>query len=53
MATARAHVDPDGLLTPACGAPRFDRAGTSAEAQAFFLLATAAQDRLTDPVAGG
>lgn len=44
--TARAHVDGDGLLTPACGAPRFDRPGISAEAQAFFLLATAAQDRL-------
>lgn len=44
--TARAHVDGDGLVVPACGAPRFDRPGTSAEAQAFFLLATAAQDRL-------
>jgi unsaturated rhamnogalacturonyl hydrolase len=43
---ARAHVDGDGLLVPACGSPRFDRPGTSAEAQAFFLLATAAQDRL-------
>jgi unsaturated rhamnogalacturonyl hydrolase len=46
VATAREHVDGDGLLTPACGSPRFDRPGTSAEAQAFFLLATAAQDRL-------
>ena len=48
VATARAHVDPDGFLTPACGAPRFDRPGTSAEAQAFFLLATAAQDRMEE-----
>ena len=46
--TARAHVDEDGLLWPACGAPRFDRPGTSAEAQAFFLLATAAERRLAD-----
>ena len=46
VATARAHVDADGLLTPACGTPRFDRPGVSAESQAFFLLATAAEARL-------
>ncbi|CAA9216641.1 MAG: GH105 [uncultured Corynebacteriales bacterium] len=49
VGTARRHVGPDGLLRPACGAPRFDRPGTSAEAQAFFLLATAAGDRLAGP----
>jgi len=32
----------DGLVTSACGAPHFDRPGTSAEAQAFHLLAAAA-----------
>lgn len=46
LATARAHVDTDGFVTPVCGAPLFDRPGISAEAQAFFLLATAAQRRL-------
>lgn len=46
------HVDPDGLLAPACGSPRFDRPGTSAEPQAFFLLATAAQDRLIEERCG-
>jgi unsaturated rhamnogalacturonyl hydrolase len=46
LAAARARVDEDGFVTGVCGAPRFDRQGTSAEAQAFFLLATAAQDRL-------
>ena len=45
IATARAHLDVDGLVTPVCGAPRFDRSGVSAEAQAFFLLATAAERR--------
>ena len=33
----------DGLVVPVCAAPHFDRAGHSAEAQAFFLLATAAE----------
>jgi unsaturated rhamnogalacturonyl hydrolase len=45
VATARASVDPDGYVRPVCGAPDFDRPGTSAEAQAFFLLATAAERR--------
>ena len=44
--TGRRHVDEDGFLSPACGAPHFDRPGVSAESQAFFLLATAAQSRL-------
>lgn len=52
IATARAHVDPDGFVTPVCGAPRFDRPGVSAEAQAFFLLATAAERRLGPPARG-
>ncbi|MER7001987.1 glycoside hydrolase family 88 protein [Dactylosporangium sp. NPDC000555] len=41
----RAAVEPhvhDGLVTSVCGAPTFDRQGTSAEAQAFHLLAAAA-----------
>jgi hypothetical protein len=35
-----------GLVTGACGSPRFDAAGVSAEAQAFHLLAGVA---LTGP----
>ncbi|GEA88531.1 glycoside hydrolase family 88 protein [Cellulomonas cellasea] len=45
VAVARARVDRHGFVTPVCGAPRFDRPGTSAEAQSFFLLATAAAAR--------
>lgn len=45
VAAARARVDARGFVTPVCGAPRFDRPGTSAEAQPFFLLATAAATR--------
>ncbi len=44
-ATAREHVDTQGLVVPVCGAPRFDRPGSSVEAQAFFLLATTAERR--------
>lgn len=40
-------VTGDGLVTGVCGAPAFDRPGTSAEAQAFHLLARAAAARLT------
>jgi unsaturated rhamnogalacturonyl hydrolase len=46
LASARANLDVDGLVTGVCGAPHFDRAGISAEAQAFFLLASAAAQRL-------
>ncbi|NAZ87161.1 glycosyl hydrolase family 88 [Kineococcus sp. T90] len=46
LAAARVRVDGDGLVTGVCGAPRFERPGVSAEAQAFFLLATAAEHRL-------
>ncbi len=42
---ARTLVDEHGLVQRVCGAPHFDRQGTSAEAQAFFLLATAAETR--------
>lgn len=44
--TARGLVDDRGFVTGVCGAPRFDRSGTSAEAQSFFLLATNAERRL-------
>nr|WP_294690632.1 glycoside hydrolase family 88 protein [uncultured Friedmanniella sp.] len=46
---ARTKVDAHGFVTPVCGAPRFDRPGTSVEAQAFFLLATAAARRHEGP----
>ena len=39
---ARGKVDALGFVTPVCGAPTFDRPGTSVEAQSFFLLASAA-----------
>ena len=46
VTTARAQVGPLGFVEGVCGAPLFDRQGRSAEAQAFFLLATAAARRL-------
>ncbi|PPK98110.1 unsaturated rhamnogalacturonyl hydrolase [Kineococcus xinjiangensis] len=46
LAEGRRRIDADGFVTGVCGAPHFDRQGTSAEAQAFFLLATAAEHRL-------
>jgi unsaturated rhamnogalacturonyl hydrolase len=46
LASARKHLDPDGLVTGVCGAPHFDRLGTSVEAQAFFLLASCALQRV-------
>jgi unsaturated rhamnogalacturonyl hydrolase len=45
---AQANIDSDGLVTGVCGAPHFDRPGISAEAQAFFLLASAAAQRLAE-----
>jgi unsaturated rhamnogalacturonyl hydrolase len=42
---ARGLVDPYGFVRRVCGAPSFDRSGTSVEAQAFFLLASAAARR--------
>ena len=46
VATARSLVDEHGFVQRVCGAPHFDHQGTSVEAQAFFLLATAAEQRL-------
>jgi unsaturated rhamnogalacturonyl hydrolase len=45
LASARTMIDEHGFVTGACGAPRFDRPGISAEAQSFFLLASAAAQR--------
>lgn len=54
MRRAACHkVDPYGFVQGVCGAPYFDRPGTAAEGQAFFLLMEAAAGRLDDgPVAG-
>jgi unsaturated rhamnogalacturonyl hydrolase len=41
-AAAHAKVDRYGLVQGVCGAPNFDRFGTAAEGQAFFLLMEAA-----------
>ena len=45
LAAATREVDGHGLVRNACGSPTFDRPGTSPEAQAFHLLATAASAR--------
>ena len=42
---ALATVDASGLIRGVAGAPHFDREGTSAEAQAFGILALAARER--------
>jgi unsaturated rhamnogalacturonyl hydrolase len=42
LAAAARKVDESGLVRDACGSPTFDHPGTSAEAQAFHLLALAA-----------
>jgi unsaturated rhamnogalacturonyl hydrolase len=42
---AAAKVDERGLVQGVCGAPHFDHSGTSAEAQAFFLMAAASERR--------
>ncbi|WP_250007160.1 glycoside hydrolase family 88 protein [Actinoplanes sp. M2I2] len=44
LAAATREVDEHGLVRNACGTPTFDRPGTSAEAQAFHLLATTAAE---------
>jgi len=41
-AAARLKMDADGLVQGACGAPSFDRPGTSTEAQAFCIMMEAA-----------
>jgi len=35
---AHRKIDEAGVVQDACGSPNFDRSGTSAEAQAFFLM---------------
>jgi len=42
---ALSRVDADGVIHGVCGAPHFDREGTSAEAQAFAIMAIAASAR--------
>jgi rhamnogalacturonyl hydrolase YesR len=37
-AAAHRKIDKSGVVQDACGSPNFDRAGTSTEAQAFFLM---------------
>jgi unsaturated rhamnogalacturonyl hydrolase len=44
IGAALALVDEDGAVQGVAGAPHFDREGTSAEAQAFALLALTASD---------
>ncbi len=44
---ALSRVDEHGLVREVCGAPGFDRQGTSAEAQAFAIMAIAARRRLS------
>lgn len=45
-AAARAKMDSYGYVQGACGAPDFDRPGTSTEAQAFCIMMEAAGSRL-------
>jgi unsaturated rhamnogalacturonyl hydrolase len=45
MDASLAGVGEDGLVGEVCGSPRFDEQGTSAEAQAFALLARSAAKR--------
>jgi unsaturated rhamnogalacturonyl hydrolase len=46
LAAATSRIDEHGVVRGACGSPTFDHPGTSAEAQAFHLLAVAASGRL-------
>jgi len=43
---ASAKVDAYGFVRDCCGAPSFDKAGTSSEGQAFYLLMEAARSKL-------
>ncbi len=45
IASAERHIDVYGILHEVCGAPHFDQIGTSAEAQAAYLIAKAAQTK--------
>lgn len=47
LAGAMADVDEYGFVHQVCGSPRFEAPGTSAEAQAFALMALSAQQRVT------
>jgi hypothetical protein len=42
-AAAIGKVDAFGIVQGVCGAPNFNRAGTSTEGQAFYLLMEAAR----------
>jgi unsaturated rhamnogalacturonyl hydrolase len=44
---AHSKVDKYGLVQDACSSPNFDKAGTSTEAQSFFLMMEAAYSRLS------
>ncbi len=46
-AAARLKMDADGFIQGACGAPNFDRPGTSTEAQAFSIMMEAAGSKLS------
>lgn len=48
MDAALERVDAHGVVRGVCGAPHFDREGTSAEAQAFAVMALTASARVTD-----
>ncbi len=43
---AQSKIDRYGVIQDACGSPRFDRPGTSTEAQAFFILMETAYSKL-------
>lgn len=43
---AHTKMDAMGLIQGACGSPRFDRPGTSTEAQAFFIMMEAVYAKL-------
>ena len=43
---AQSRIDEMGLLREVCGCPSFDHQGTSAEAQAAYLMALAWRNRL-------
>jgi rhamnogalacturonyl hydrolase YesR len=45
-AGARSKIDEYGVVQDACGSPNFDMAGTSTEAQAFFLMMEAAHSAI-------
>ena len=49
---ARLKMDADGYVQGACGAPNFDRPGTSTEAQAFCIMMEAAGSKLSQAGSG-